>query len=363
MIWSSKKGLLLLFIPKIANIAEYFGCILMMCLKKLIVTVCASALPLVGQAQFDTQRTQYMYGPSAYCPGAVAQNDMCNVFGVYRLQWAGFEDAPHDVIVSGDIPFSISGTKHGIGVSFVSEEIGAFKNQAFLLQYAYKMPLWRGQLGLGLNLGAVNLGAVNDYKFDFTGTGNVVGSEHHEDYHKESNLDLENTSLAFDCGFGAYYSDESLYLGFSVLNLNKPSFDVGVGSGQSGQSSGSNSDSEIDIARVFYLTGGYDLPLSNEEFHLKPSALFRTDFNVNSFDLTCLVDYKKRFVGGLGYRFGDSFDFLVGANLLSGLFIGYSYDLPVSGMIKSGGSHEVCLKYSFKLEFAKKNKYKSERIL
>ena len=352
-----KKGLLLLFIPKIANIAEYFGCFLMKCLKKLIVTVCASALPLLGQAQFDTQRTQYMHGPSAYCPGAVAQNEMCNVFGLYRLQWAGFEDAPHDVVVSGDVPFSIAGTKHGIGVSFVTEEIGAFKNQAFLLQYAYKMQLWRGQLGLGLNLGAASLGSVNDFEFDFTGTGK---GEVKEDYHKVSSLDLENAGMAFDCGFGAFYSDERLFLGFSVLNLNKPSFDVGVGSGQTGES---NSDSETSMARIFYFTGGYDLPLSNADFHLKPSALFRTDFNVNSFDLSCLVDYKKRFVGGLGYRLGDSFDFLVGANLLNGLFIGYAYDLPVSGMIKSGGSHEVCLKYSFKLEFAKKNKYKSERIL
>lgn len=343
--------LLLLVIPKIANIADNFGCILMMCLKKLLVTVCASALPFIGQAQFDTQRTHYMYGPTAYNPGAVAQNDMCNVFGTYRLQWAGFEGAPHEVFVAGDIPLSIAGTKHGIGVSFATEKMGVFDNKTFLLQYSYKMPLWRGQLGLGLNLGMINFGYDEKYVANFTGAED--GKETPGHTAQELAQGSENTNMAFDCGFGAYYSDESLYLGFSVLNLNKPSLDVSL----------NGSEDESSVARVFYLTGGYDLPLSNENYHLKPSALFRTDFKVNSFDLTCLVDYKKRFIGGLGYRFGDSFDFMVGANLLSGLFIGYAYDLPVTSMIKSGGSHEVCLKYSFSLEFAKKNKYKSERIL
>lgn len=346
-------GLLLLFIPKIANIADNFGCILMVCLKKMLVTVCASALTFVAQAQFDTQRTQYMYGPTAYNPGAVAQNDMCNVSGVYRLQWAGFSGAPKEIIASGDVPFSISETKHGVGLTFVSESIGAFDKSAFVLQYAYKMKLWRGQLGLGLNLGFISKG-LDGSELDFTGSGSTVASG--DLFHESGSLEYQEQT-AFDCGVGAFYSDDNLYLGLSVLHLNNPSFDYGYNGGKD------NFESEFNSERILYLTGGYDLPLSNEDFHLKPSALFRTDFNINSFDLTCLVDYKKHFVGGLGYRFGDSFDFLVGANLLNGLFIGYAYDLPVSGMIKSGGSHEVCLKYSFKLEFAKKNKYKSERIL
>ena len=100
-----------------------------------------------------------------------------------------------------------------------------------------------------------------------------------------------------------------------------------------------------------------------DNLHVKPSVLFGTDFKSSVLNFTCLGEFKKRFSGGLGYRWGDSIDFLIGANLLNGLYAGYAYDLPVSGMIKSGGSHEICLRYSFKPEFSKKNKYKSERIL
>ena len=32
-------------------------------------------------------------------------------------------------------------------------------------------------------------------------------------------------------------------------------------------------------------------------------------------------------------------------------------------MIRSGGSHDVVVRYSFDLNFSKKDKYKSERIL
>ena len=65
----------------------------------------------------------------------------------------------------------------------------------------------------------------------------------------------------------------------------------------------------------------------------------------------------------MSYRFADAFVFLFGMDVIQGLKFGYSYDLPATKMIRSGGSHEVYLRYSFKPQFVKKNKYKSERIL
>ena len=43
--------------------------------------ICFIALfPMSGFAQFDAQRTQYMYSPTAVNPGALASNDMLNVY-------------------------------------------------------------------------------------------------------------------------------------------------------------------------------------------------------------------------------------------------------------------------------------------
>lgn len=319
-------------------------------LKKWLVTVCTAAIPLLGWSQLDPQRSQYMYGTAAYNPGSIAQNDMCNVLGIYRLQWAGFSGAPTDVVVAGDVPFTLGGSKHGVGINFQKETIGLFENQSVNFQYSYKLPLWKGNLGLGLNIGFIS----QDFDYDgvdLTGNGKepVSGDSYHKNVELQSGGE-QNGDMAFTVGVGAYYSDDDLYAGLSVLNLNKPSFDFGK-------------EEETNLPRLLHLMGGYDFALSNEDYHLKPSAYYRTDFSTSQVDMTCLLDVKKKYFGGLGYRLGDSFEFLIGANLINGLFLGYAYDLPVSGMIKSGGSHEVCLKYSFKLELAKKNKYKSERIL
>lgn len=292
--------------------------------------------------------------PETNNAGAVAQNDMMNLLGAYRLQWAGFSDAPVDMFFSVNTPLSISGTKHGVGLVFSSENIGLFKDQSVLLQYSYKMKLWKGVVGLGLNVGF--LSQTFDFSgVDFTGNGGspIEGDEYHknDDSYSSSGEGVDDNALTFDAGVGAYYSDDEMFVGLSVAHLNSGTTNFGKDS------------AEMYVPRVFYLTGGYNIPQSNAFYTLKPSTQIRSDFSDFQMDLTCVLEYDKRIRGGLTYRLGDAFVFLVGMDLFSGLRLGYSYDLPVSKMIVSGGSHEIYLRYSFKPEFSKKNKYKSDRIL
>lgn len=292
--------------------------------------------------------------PETNNAGAVAQNDMMNLLGAYRLQWAGFSDAPVDMFFSVNTPLSISGTKHGVGLVFSSENIGLFKDQSVLLQYSYKMKLWKGVVGLGLNVGF--LSQTFDFSgVDFTGNGGspIEGDEYHknDDPYSSSGEGADDNALTFDAGVGAYYSDDEMFVGLSVAHLNSGTTNFGKDS------------AEMYVPRVFYLTGGYNIPQSNAFYTLKPSTQIRSDFSDFQMDLTCVLEYDKRIRGGLTYRLGDAFVFLVGMDLFSGLRLGYSYDLPVSKMIVSGGSHEIYLRYSFKPEFSKKNKYKSDRIL
>ncbi len=320
-------------------------------LKKLFLCFLAQ-IPLVAFAQFDPQRTQYMYVPTAINPGAIAEGDLVNIYGNYRLQWAGFSGAPTDVFVSADLPITISGTKHGIGVCFQDESVGLFENQAFYLQYAYHFRFLQGNIGLGLSLGAIS------QNFDYESadvTGNGSDPVDGDSYHSSSDPlvpSSDQNKMAFDADFGAFYSDGTFNVGVSVRHLIKPSFDF------------ADAD-KIEIPRIFYFQTGYDWEVNGQNgLHLKPSFLLRSDFSSSTqADFSCLAEFNKKFSGGLAYRWGDSFDFLLGAYVLNNLFLGYSYDLPFTGMIKSGGSHEFCLRYSFKLESAKKNKYKSERIL
>ena len=90
----------------------------------------------------------------------------------------------------------------------------------------------------------------------------------------------------------------------------------------------------------------------------------KTDFATWQCELGSTIQYKEKYWGGLGYRFQDAIIFQVGMQLANGLTIGYAFDLPISSMIyTSVGSHELSLSYSFKIEFSKKQTYKSIRHL
>ena len=86
--------------------------------------------------------------PQFLRPAAIAENDMMNVSGLYKIQWAGFSGAPEDLYFAVDMPIEIAGTKHGVGLSFLSDKIGLFSNQSVLLQYSYKLKLFNGVLGM-----------------------------------------------------------------------------------------------------------------------------------------------------------------------------------------------------------------------
>lgn len=307
-------------------------------------------------AQKSPQFSQYMEYQSAINPAAVGIDELMSVGGVYRLQWVGFDDAPKNLFFSLNYPFRIGDTKHGVGLIFSSDDIGLFKNQSVLLQYSYKfsLPKTKGELSLGLNVGFIN------QKFDKDGvdlTGGDGELMEGDEYHQSTDPFIEGftaeeySDVTFDASFGCMYRSENYYIGLSALHLNAPKIDMG------------SEKYMMYVPRTYHLLGGYTFKTHNPEWTVTPSAQFKTDFSTWQADVTGLLEYSKRIRGGISYRFGDSFIFLFGIDIIQGLQLGYSYDLPTSKMIRSGGSHEVSLRYCFKPQFAKKNKYKSERIL
>jgi len=307
------------------------------------------------QAQFDAQFSLYAENKEAINPGAIAENDLLNLSGIYRGQWigSGFKYAPSNLFFSVNTPVSIAGTEHGIGLSGFRNSAGLFVNMNGLLQYSYKMKLLDGMLGLGLNVGVINQTFDPDKRANPTGGS---GKDDGNEYHEENDPSLptggkDDRPTAFDAGVGCFFSNKKMYVGLSALHLTAP------------RMSYNDLTEGLYVPRIFYLTGGYNISLSNTLYTLKPSTLIKTDFSSFQMELTGLLEYDKKIQGGLSYRFQDAFIFIVGINLFDGLYAACSYDLPTSKMIISGGSFEVSLRYSFKPEFAKKNKYKSDRIL
>ena len=82
-------------------------------------------------------------------------------------------------------------------------------------------------------------------------------------------------------------------------------------------------------------------------------------------NLTMLAQVNNRYRFGLGYRIAGSVNILLGMDIIDGLQLGYTYELPANGLIReSYGSHELYLAYGFNILKPKRtNRYKSVRYL
>lgn len=311
-------------------------------------------LPIKIQAQADMQLTQYWAVPSYYNAGAAGQGDKLNFMLGTRQQWLGIEGAPSSFWGRVDMPLRFLGGHHGIGVTFSSTGEGLFSNMIFGAQYAYKLKIKKSFLCFGVQLGMV------DQKFDGTKV-EIPSSDHHTPAGEDEDIPTTEVSgMAFDAAFGIYYVHPYFQVGLSATHLTEPTIRYDDSSG-----TGSENGFEFFVPRQFYFMASGNIPLRNPLYEVQPSLMVSTDLNVFTAEATVRLRYNKFFWGGLGYRWNDAVSIMLGAEF-KGIVIGYSYDLPVTAVLKaSSGSHEVFVGYSMKLDLSDKNKtkHKSIRIL
>ena len=306
-----------------------------------------------AHAQYDAQIGQYMFMQSSYNPAAVGEGDLMRVYGSHRMDFTGIDGAPMTTVFSFSSPFVIGKTSHGAGVRFVNDRFGLFSNQSLYFEYAYKLLLGAGVLSVGADLGFMNLSFATD-SVD-TGAGN-------DDYHQEYDDAIPEavgggnekgaSGMGFDMGLGVYYSAPTWWASASYSHLTQPTLKL-------------SEKTDFEVKGTMYLAGGYNWQLKNKDWMLLPSAMVMTDFRGWDVNLTMLAQLQKRYRFGLGYRIAGSVNILLSADIINGLQLGYTYELPANGLIReSFGSHEVYLSYGFNVMRPKHtNKYKSIRYL
>jgi type IX secretion system PorP/SprF family membrane protein len=302
-----------------------------------------------AKAQYDPQFSQNMFNILTINPGYAGSTESINLVALNRNQWSG-DYAIKTTVFSGDMPVKWFGRDGGVGLNFMNDEIGLFTNISIKLSYAAKFELERGVLGMGLSVGILNQ--------TLDGTGFEFPDEESDVYTTSASEDPSLTSsevsgTAFDAGLGVYYIEEKFYAAASLLHLNNPE---------------PNYEDEINITinRTFYLTGGYNIKIEDTAYELLPSFFYKTDGSSFQIDLNTLVKYRKRYWGGMSYRFQDAIVLLGGIELKSGIRFGYSYDITTSAIASAGdgGTHELMVGYNFDVSFEKRTKrYKSVRYL
>lgn len=320
--------------------------------KRCIVLFIVLVSAVVAFAQFDPQMGQYMYIPTAYNPAAAGEGDLMKVAGMHRMQYVAITNAPMSTWFNFSSPFVIGKTHHGAGVRFLNDRFGLFTNQALYAQYAYRQKLGSGYLSVGLDLGFVNVGFKGD---------SINLSKMQDDYHETNDQALPTGSksdMKFDMGVGVYYTAPTWWAGISYSHLTQPKMDWSGGT--------DGEKKEMTLRGTMYITGGYHFRLKNyRDWMLTPSAMVMTDFRGWDVNLTLMCDYKDRYRWGLGYRIAGSVNILLGIDIISGLQLGYTCELPHNKLLlESYGSHELYLAYGFDILKPKRtNKYKSIRYL
>ena len=316
-------------------------------MKRYIVLLLGLIAVVTARAQFDPQMGQYMYMPTAYNPAAVGEGDLLKVAGMHRMQYVDITNAPMSTWCTFCSPFVIGKTRHGAGVRFLNDRFGLFTNQAFYAQYAYRQKLGKGYLSVGVDLGFVNVGFRGD---------SVNLKEMEDEYHDADDDAIPQGSksgMKFDMALGIWYSTPVWWVGASYNHLTRPKVDW-------------DDYSDVKLVGTMYVTGGYHFRLkNNRDWMLTPSAMVMSDFVSWDVNLTLMCDYKDRYRWGLGYRIDGSVNILLGVDIIAGLQLGYSCELPTNKlMLESYGSHELYLSYGFDILKPKRtNKYKSIRYL
>lgn len=325
-------------------------------MKRYIVLLCGVFCCVVAvQAQFDPQIGQYMFVRSTYNPAAAGEGDLMRVYGSHRMHFTGIMDAPMTTYFSLTSPFVIGKTQHAAGVKFMNDRFGLFSNQSFFVQYAYRLKLGKGYLSVGADLGFMNL----TFAVDSVNMGDIADVVDDNAYHTETDDAIpvsrgQNgvSGMGFDMSLGVYYSTPKWWAGVSYGHVTQPELQW-------------SDKADVSVRGTFYAVGGYNWRLRNKAWLLMPSAMLQTDFLSWDVNLTMLAQVNDRYRFGLGYRIAGSVNVLLGMDIISGLEVGYTYELPANGLLReSYGSHELYLAYGFNILKPKHtNRYKSVRYL
>ena len=317
----------------------------------IITTLTALLYANVVNAQQEPQFTQNMFYTNNWNPGFAGNENAIAAVGAYRYQWAGFKDAegnhvaPETFFVNLCAPVKI--LRGGLSGVVISDELGFEKTVTVKLGYAYQRKIGFGKLGIGVQADLHNR-IIDFAKFKAVDKSDPVL------------LGGEQSDMLIDFSFGVFYKvPGSYYFGLSGVNLLESE-------GAPLTSTSGSGGVRLNLDRTFYLEGGYDFVFpSNPAIAILPSVLIKTNMSSLQMDIAALVKYKEAFWAGMSYRLQDAVSLMAGVQYKD-IKIGYSYDIIVSSLNLSvtGGSHEVMLGYSFKLETERgRTSYKNTRFL
>jgi len=294
-------------------------------MNRFIFSILTVLFPLQLLGQMFPLSDHYMYNALAINPAFAGCHDALSATISYRNQWVGFTDAPKSQILSVHTP--VDNDRIGLGLLVERNSIGIFKETNLIGNYAYRMELHDGKLALGLGFGVTVFNSAWDELF--AADANDV------------QLMNNNTSAVLPAfSLGTYYYTKKYFIGISLPLFLSYDLDKSTGKYKIGN--------PFSVSNYF-LTGGYEIGISNN-VKLLPSLLIKYHpGNAIQVDYNAMVNLKDRIWMGIGYRNKDMLVGMLQCQVNYQIRMAYSYDFELGTPGRyMNGSHEIVLNYIFR---------------
>lgn len=277
-------------------------------------------------AQNQPMFTQYMFNEVYINPAYAGSRDNLSVTALRRMQWVGIDGAPTTNTLTAHAP--IMGKRIGVGLTVVNDQIAVTKQTGVYASGAYRLPMPKGTLSFGLQLGLLShIERLADVSTSTAGDDQFIANT--------------DRVLVPNFGFGTFYKSENWYAGLSIPRMMENNVTASA--------SATDVKNKVRLGSWHYfLTGGLVKSI-NSNMRVRPNAMIKIAGGAPvEVDLSCDVVFHDKIWAGLAYRTGDAASLLLGGWITPQLRIGYSYDYTLSALQRfNSGSHEIMLGYDF----------------
>jgi type IX secretion system PorP/SprF family membrane protein len=236
-----------------------------------------------------------------------------------RQQWLGIQGAPRTLALTANFQYK---PKIGGGFLLLADPAGPLRVSTMAGDLAYHVqfnPEWSMAGGIRLGVSSVYL--------DYEGIQVV-------DPNDPILATNKGSGLKGNTGWGVRFNHKGGF--FASLSMPRVlSYDFGGFSG-----------AYKDVTYL-YINAGTTLRV-NEQLSFSPSFMARAAQDVPlSWDVNVMARIGKAFDAGLAYRHKDSYGLRFGMQANPKIYLGYIYEMPISGLSKvSNQTHEIALRLS-----------------
>lgn len=312
----------------------------------LIAVLC---LTTVVQAQQDAMFTKYMFNSLVYNPAYAGSKDYMSIALLHRTQWWNIPGGPNTQSFTIHAP--MRNERVGLGFSMINDVIGPTHTISANVSYAYRIPVGKSKLAIGVQGGVLN------WQADWSKLSLEDGTD-------DAFSEMDPNYWLPNFGAGIYFYNKKFYLGMGVPHLVE--YDL--------REQNINTAQWAKQYRHYFFSAGAAFPLNGDALIFKPSLLVKNvglfsggnkDENYQNigapteFDIDMSFMFYNALWVGASFRSSmevfiddsssfDSVDFWASYYLMSGLRIGAAYDYSLTRIQSvAQGSFEVMLGYDF----------------